>query len=93
MAQIFAAAGLYQEAAETYEEAIAKQPRDSCCLYRRGGRLMELLEYEKAENVYRAVLRTFGGHPSPLTARWRSCILPGTKRPKAEDMALARAAR
>ena len=87
VAQIFAAAGLHQEAAETYEEAIAKQQRDPAAYTGAVASWMELLEYEKAEAVYRAVLRTFGGHPSTY-GKMAKLYLVWHKRQKAEEMAL-----
>ena len=87
VAQIFAAAGLHQEAAETYEEAITKQARDPAAYTGAVLAWMELREYEKAESVYKAVLRTFGGHPSTY-GKMAKLYLVWHKRQLAEDMAL-----
>ena len=44
-------------------------------------------EYEKAENVYKAVLRTFGGHPSTF-GKMAKMYLEWHKKQAAEDAAL-----
>ena len=87
VAQIFAAASMHQEAAETYEEAMTKQARDPAAYTGAVASWMELHEYEKAENVYKAVLRTFGGHPSTY-GKMAQLYLIWHKRQLAEDMAL-----
>uniref|UniRef100_B8J3W6 Tetratricopeptide domain protein n=1 Tax=Desulfovibrio desulfuricans (strain ATCC 27774 / DSM 6949 / MB) TaxID=525146 RepID=B8J3W6_DESDA len=84
--QIFSTAGLYQEAAEMYEEAITIQPREPAAYTGAVAAWMELREYEKAENIYKAVLRTFGGHPSTF-GKMAALYLAWRKRQAAEDMA------
>lgn len=64
MGQIFAAAGLFAEAAAMYEEAMTHSASRGLGLHGAVAAWMELREYEKAEAVYQAVLRTFGGHAS-----------------------------
>lgn len=84
--QIFSAAGLYQEAAEIYEEAITRQPREPAAYTGAVAAWMELHEYEKAENIYKTVLRTFGGHASTF-GKMAMLYLLWHKRQAAEDMA------
>lgn len=62
--QIFAAAHEPYEAAEMFLEAIRRNPRNAPAYVGAVNAWMEANEYEKAEKVYKEVLRTFGGHPS-----------------------------
>lgn len=87
MGQIFAAAGLFAEAAAMYEESISLQPRDSAAYTGAVAAWMELREYEKAEKVYKAVLRTFGGHASTF-GKMAKLYLAWHKKQAAEDAAL-----
>lgn len=87
MGQIFAAAGLFAEAAAMYEEAMAKQPRDPAAYTGAVAAWMELREYEKAEAVYMAVLRTFGGHASTF-GKMSRMYMAWHKKQAAEDAAL-----
>ena len=87
MGQIFAAAGLFTEAAAMYEEAMVIQPRDSAAYTGAVAAWMELREYEKAETVYKAVLRTFGGHASTF-GKMAKLYLVWHKKQAAEDAAL-----
>ena len=87
MGQIFAAAGLFAEAAAMYEEAMTIQPRDSAAYTGAVAAWMELQEYEKAETVYKAVLRTFGGHASTF-GKMSKMYLAWHKKQAAEDNAL-----
>lgn len=78
LGHIFAAAGQDVEAAAMYEEAMEAQPREAAAYTGAVAAWLRLREYEKAENVYKAVLRTFGGIPPPL-AKWPKCIWNGIK--------------
>ena len=57
-------AGLHYEAAEIYEEAIARFPRDAAAYRGAAMSWMEAQEYAKAEDIFLRILRTFGGHAS-----------------------------
>lgn len=85
--QIFAAAGQYEEAAETYEEAIQAQPRETAAYTGAVAAWLKLREFEKAENIYKAILRTFGGHPSTF-GKMAKMYLEWHRRAQAEDTAL-----
>lgn len=87
MGQIFAAAGLFAEAAAMYEEAMVIQPREASAYTGAVAAWMELREYEKAEAVYQAVLRTFGGHASTF-GKMSKLYLLWHKKQAAEDNAL-----
>ncbi|WP_297669943.1 tetratricopeptide repeat protein [uncultured Desulfovibrio sp.] len=64
MGQILAAAGMHAEAAHMYEEAMTAQPRDAAAYTGAVAAWTELREYARAEKTYKAILRTFGGHPA-----------------------------
>jgi len=87
MGQIFAAAGLFAEAAAMYEEAMTLQPREAAAYTGAVAAWMELREYEKAEAVYKAVLRTFGGHASTF-GKMAKMYLAWHKKHDAEESAL-----
>lgn len=87
MGQIFAAAGLFAEAAAMYEESMALQPREAAAYTGAVAAWMELREYEKAEAVYKAVLRTFGGHASTF-GKMAKMYLDWHKKHDAEEAAL-----
>lgn len=87
MGQIFAAAGLFAEAAAMYEESMALQPREAAAYTGAVAAWMELREYEKAEAVYKAVLRTFGGHASTF-GKMAKMYLEWHKKHDAEEAAL-----
>lgn len=87
LAQLFVAAGQHMEAAEMYEQAIEAQPRETAAYAGAVTAWQELHEYEKAENIYKAILRTFGGHPSTL-GRMAKMYLDWRRRAQAEDTAL-----
>lgn len=87
MAQIFSAAGLFTEAAAMYEEAMEAQPRDPAAYTGAVAAWMELREYEKAEGVYKAVLRTFGGHASTF-GKMSKMYLEWHRKQAAEDAAI-----
>ena len=86
LGQIFAAAGKYVEAAEMYEESMEVEPRAVAAYTGAVSAWMELREYEKAEKVYQAILRTFGGHPNTF-GKMAKMYLEWHKREKAEEMA------
>ena len=85
--KIFEANNCLVEAAEMYEESIEHQPREVAAYTGAIAAWLQLHEFEKAEKIFMAVLRTFGGHPNTygLMAKmywdWR-------KRDKAEEMAI-----
>jgi len=87
MAQIFSAAGLFSEAAAMYEEAMEAQPRDPAAYSGAVAAWLELREYEKAEGVYKAVLRTFGGHASTF-GKMAKMYLEWHRKQPAEEAAL-----
>lgn len=64
LAQIFSAAGLREDAALMYEKAMEAHPREATAHAGAIAAWTELGDYGRAEQAYRAVLRTFGGHPS-----------------------------
>lgn len=84
--QLFAAAGQHTEAAEMFEESIEKQPRETAAYVGAVTSWMTLREYEKAENIYKLILRTFGGHPSTY-GKMAQMYLAWHKRELAEDYA------
>ncbi|SDF56916.1 tetratricopeptide repeat protein [Desulfovibrio legallii] len=87
LGQIFAAAGQDTEAAAMYEEAMEAQPREAAAYTGAVAAWLRLHEYEKAENVYKAVLRTFGGHPATF-GKMARMYLEWHKKQAAEDAAL-----
>lgn len=87
LGQIFTAAGQYTEAAEMYEEAMQAQPREAAAYTGAVAAWLKLREFEKAENIYKAVLRTFGGHPSTF-GKMAKMYLEWHRRAQAEDTAL-----
>lgn len=87
VAQIFSAAGLFTEAAALYEEVMELQPREAAAYTGAVAAWLELREYEKAELVYKAVLRTFGGHASTF-GKLSKLYLQWRKKQDAEDAAL-----
>ncbi|MBQ4568260.1 MAG: tetratricopeptide repeat protein [Desulfovibrio sp.] len=86
LGQIFVAVGQHVEAAEMYEAAIQAQPRDGAGYIGAVNSWLALHEYEKAEKVYKAVLRTFGGHPSTF-GKMAKLYLLWHKRELAEEFA------
>lgn len=87
LAEIFASAGKLTEAAEMYEESMQFEPRASAAYTGAVAAWIELREYERAENVYKAILRTFGGHPNTF-GKMAKMYLDWRKRDKAEEFAL-----
>ena len=63
------------------------QPREASAYTGAVAAWMELREYEKAEAVYQAVLRTFGGHASTF-GKMSKLYLAWRKKQAAEDNAL-----
>lgn len=87
LAKIFAAAGQLVEAAEMYEESMEKEPRAVAGYTGAVTTWLELREYEKAEKVFQAILRSFGGHPNTF-GKMAKMYWDWRKRDKAEDMAI-----
>ena len=87
LGQIFAAAGQLAEAAEMYEESMQYEPRASAAYTGAVNAWTELREYERAEKVYMAILRTFGGHPNTF-GKMAKMYWDWRKRDKAEELAL-----
>ena len=87
LGQIFAAAGQMAEAAEMYEESMQYEPRASAAYTGAVNAWTELREYERAEKVYMAILRTFGGHPNTF-GKMAKMYWDWRKRDKAEELAL-----
>lgn len=87
LGQIFAAAGQHAEAAEMYEQAMHSQPRETAPYTGAVNAWLALREFAKAENVYKAVLRVFGGHPATYGKMARLYLDWGKLR-AAEDFAL-----
>lgn len=87
LGQIFAAAGQLAEAAEMYEESMEHEPRASAAYTGAVAAWTELREYERAENVYKAILRTFGGHPNTF-GKMAKMYWDWRKRDKAEELAI-----
>lgn len=85
--KIFEANGCLMEAAEMYEESIEAEPRESAAYAGAISAWLELREYEKAEKVFMAVMRTFGGHPNTF-GRMAKMYLEWRKKDKAEEMAI-----
>lgn len=87
LGQIFAAAGQLMEAAEMYEESMEHEPRASAAYTGAVAAWTELREYERAEAVYKAILRTFGGHPNTF-GKMAKMYWDWRKRDKAEELAI-----
>ena len=63
------------------------QPREAAAYTGAVAVWLKLREFEKAENVYKAILRTFGGHPSTF-GKMAKMYLEWHRRAQAEDTAL-----
>lgn len=63
---LFAASGLWEDAAETWEGAMRLAPREAAAYTGAVEAWMALRCYDRAERVYRAALRVFGAHPATL---------------------------
>lgn len=87
LAKIFAAAGQLMEAAEMYEESMEYQPREVGGYTGAVQAWLELREYEKAEKVFQAILRTFGGHHNTY-GKMAKMYWDWRKRDQAEELAL-----
>ena len=70
-----------------YEEAMQAQPREAAAYTGAVAAWLKLREFEKAENIYKAILRTFGGHPSTF-GKMAKMYLEWHRRAQAEDTAL-----
>lgn len=84
--RVFSAANDHAEAAAVFEEAMRAQPRESAAYTGAVNAWTAAGEYEKAEAVYKAVLRTFGGHPSTF-GKMAAMYLLWDKHLAAEDAA------
>ena len=87
LAKIFAASGQLMEAAEMYEESIEKEPREKAAYTGAVTTWLELREYERAEKVFQAILRSFGGHPNTF-GKMAKMYWDWRKKDKAEEMAI-----
>lgn len=87
LAKIFIAAGQLVEAAEMYEESIQFQPREVAAYTGAVNTWLELREYEKAEKIFQAILRSFGGHPNTF-GKMAKMYWDWRKRDKAEELAI-----
>lgn len=87
LAKIFLAFERQQEAAEMYEDSIEHEPREVAGYTGAISTWLEMREYERAEKVFQAVLRTFGGHPNTY-GKMAKMYWDWHKRDKAEDMAI-----
>ena len=87
LAKIFSAAGCLVEAAEMYEESMEHEPRAAAAYTGAVATWLELREYEKAEKVFQAILRSFGGHPNTF-GKMAKMYWDWRKRDKAEEMAI-----
>lgn len=79
---ILAETDFMPDAVPYFEQAITDFPRDSAPYSELAGCYLKLHEYEKAETLYMAAIRTFGAHPRTLTNLGR-LYLTWNKRDKA----------
>ncbi|MBD5552839.1 MAG: tetratricopeptide repeat protein [Desulfovibrio sp.] len=86
LAKIFLSAGRHMEAAEMFEESIEHEPREAQAYSGAVNTWLELREYERAEKVFMAILRTFGGHPNTF-GKMAKMYWDWHKRDKAEELA------
>ena len=87
LARIFLAAGQQMEAAEMFEESIEHEPREAQAYSGAVTTWLEMREYERAEKVFQAILRTFGGHPNTF-GKMAKMYWDWHKRDKAEELAI-----
>lgn len=87
LAKIFAASNQLVEAAEMYEESMQCEPREVAGYTGAVTTWLELREYERAEKVFQAILRAFGGHPNTF-GKMAKMYWDWRKRDKAEEMAI-----
>lgn len=87
LAKIFTAAGQIVEAAEMYEESMQAEPREVAGYTGAVNSWLEAREFEKAEKVFQAILRSFGGHPNTY-GKMAKMYWDWHKREKAEEMAI-----
>lgn len=87
LAKIFTASNQLVEAAEMYEESMEKEPREVAAYTGAVTTWLELREYERAEKVFQAILRTFGGHPNTY-GKMAKMYWDWRKRDKAEELAI-----
>ncbi|MDE5832212.1 MAG: tetratricopeptide repeat protein [Desulfovibrio sp.] len=86
LGKIFAAQGQLMEAAEMYEESMERQPKEAAAYTGAVAAWLELREYERAEKVFLAILRVFGGHPNTF-GKMAKMYWDWRKRDKAEEFA------
>lgn len=87
LAKIFAAHGQQVEAAEMYEESMQFEPRQVAGYTGAVSTWLAIHEYERAEKVFMAILRSFGGHPNTF-GKMAKMYWDWRKRGKAEEMAI-----
>lgn len=87
LAKIFLAYGRHMEAAEMYEESMEAEPREVGGYTGAVTTWLEMREYERAEKVFQAILRTFGGHPNTY-GKMAKMYWDWHKRDKAEELAI-----
>lgn len=87
LAKIFLAYDRKMEAAEMYEDSMEHEPRETAGYTGAINTWLEMREYERAEKVFQAILRTFGGHPNTY-GKMAKMYWDWHKRDKAEDMAI-----
>lgn len=87
LAKIFIATGRQVEAGEMFEESMEFEPREVAGYTGAVNIWLELREYERAEKVFQAILRTFGGHPNTY-GKMAKMYWDWHKRDKAEELAI-----
>lgn len=85
--QRFASLEQHVDAAEMFEKALEQHPKEADAYAGAVDSWMQALEYEKAEAVFKKILRRFGGHARTY-GRMAQLYLAWQKRAKAEDMAV-----
>lgn len=87
LAKIFLSFGRQMEAAEMYEESIEYEPKEVAGYTGAVSTWLEMREYERAEKVFQAILRAFGGHPNTY-GKMAKMYWDWHKRDKAEELAI-----
>jgi Tfp pilus assembly protein PilF len=87
LARLSREAGQTRFAAEMFERAMEVQPQEPTAYAGAASAWVELHEHEKAEAVYKAALRTFGGHPATL-GKMAKFYFARHRKPEAEEYAL-----
>ena len=70
-----------------FEESIEHEPREAQAYSGAVTTWLEMREYERAEKVFQAILRTFGGHPTTF-GKMAKMYWDWHKRDKAEELAI-----